>query len=274
MASEEVQHSQTGQDPEIEAPIAGPAVEQERPLRPFGVPASQANASRWNGLRMYGVISAGLVIAGVAGYMALSPVTKPKAPAIKLSQPEAGAGSVVMSPAAVAPEHNASASLASPASSAVAASAASHVEAASAPQEAASSAVNDEMSTTPKSLPEALVQLQTLREQEAGIQKELDVARLRIADLESERKVGRRTADVKSGTTHAKRDASSKKTLASDDFVAVSVLDIGEEGVLVSDSVRKYKVRPGGQLPGGATYIGYDPATHLMKTNQGDFQIP
>lgn len=59
-----------------------------------------------------------------------------------------------------------------------------------------------------------------------------------------------------------------------DEFLALSVLDITAKGVVVSDSSKQYTVGPGAQLPGGATYIGFDPASRLMKTNRGDFLIP
>lgn len=59
-----------------------------------------------------------------------------------------------------------------------------------------------------------------------------------------------------------------------DEFLALSVLEISANAIVVSDASNQYTIRPGAQLPGGATYIGFDPASRLMKTNRGDFLIP
>jgi hypothetical protein len=58
-----------------------------------------------------------------------------------------------------------------------------------------------------------------------------------------------------------------------DDLLALTVVEINPKTVVVSDSTKQYSVGLGASLPGGATFIGYDPVSRLMKTDRGDFLI-
>jgi hypothetical protein len=58
------------------------------------------------------------------------------------------------------------------------------------------------------------------------------------------------------------------------DYAAVSILDISPSGVVISDAGKKSLVKPGEKMPGGTTFIGFDPVSRIMKTDRGDFQIP
>lgn len=68
-----------------------------------------------------------------------------------------------------------------------------------------------------------------------------------------------------------------EKPKVQDDVVRVAVLEITPERVVVVDESRpgvRIRVFPGSELPGGSMFIGFDPATRLMKTDQGEFFIP
>lgn len=61
-----------------------------------------------------------------------------------------------------------------------------------------------------------------------------------------------------------------------EDVVALSILDVSPDRVLVSSPTNpqvKVAVAQGARLPGGAVFIGFDPLTRLMKTDQGEFLI-
>lgn len=68
-----------------------------------------------------------------------------------------------------------------------------------------------------------------------------------------------------------------RKPVVTDEYLAVSVIDINADRVVVSDPNRansKITVGVGGTLPGGSTFIGFDTTSRMMRTNQGDFSIP
>lgn len=91
---------------------------------------------------------------------------------------------------------------------------------------------------------------------------------------------GRKQSASQSSAKTLKRPAAkpvSAPVQHKEEFVQLAVLEINAERVIVSDESRpdvKIGVSPGGELPGGAIYIGFDPETRLMKTNQGEFVIP
>jgi hypothetical protein len=95
---------------------------------------------------------------------------------------------------------------------------------------------------------------------------------LKVADL-----VQKLDANEKQKNKMARAAAAASKAQSTpkDDMLALNVLSIGSQGVVVSDaSSREFKVSPGGRLPGGATFIGFDASRRLMLTDRGDFQIP
>ena len=59
-----------------------------------------------------------------------------------------------------------------------------------------------------------------------------------------------------------------------DEAFLLSIFEISASGVVVSDNGKRVTVLPGGKLPGGLIFIGFDPATRKMKTDQGEFNIP
>ena len=68
-----------------------------------------------------------------------------------------------------------------------------------------------------------------------------------------------------------------EKPKVQEEVVRVAVVDISPERVVVVDESKpgiRIRVSPGAELPGGATFIGFDPSTRLMKTDQGEFYIP
>lgn len=68
-----------------------------------------------------------------------------------------------------------------------------------------------------------------------------------------------------------------EKPKVQEDVVRIAVLDINPDRVVVVDESKpgiRIRVGIGAELPGGATFIGFDPATRLMKTDQGEFLIP
>ncbi|OLP04618.1 hypothetical protein [Rhodoferax antarcticus] len=66
------------------------------------------------------------------------------------------------------------------------------------------------------------------------------------------------------------RAATTEKATSGTDM---RIVQISPASVEVMVGVKKYIVMPGGQLPGGATYIGFDAAKSMMRTDRGDFQI-
>jgi len=79
--------------------------------------------------------------------------------------------------------------------------------------------------------------------------------------------------------TQAKKRVAKRveKPKVQDEVVRVAVVDITPERVVVVDESMpgvRIRVSPGAELPGGATFIGFDQVTRLMKTDQGEFYIP
>lgn len=255
LTQEHLQSPLSMQTPVEEGPAVG---DEERPvLRPFGAPASQVSAKRWAGVSNKTALAGAVIIACAAAYTFLVPQASPKAPEMKteVAKPHAGVTQVA-----------AAASVPTQASQATAA--------ASVPDVAASAAALN--ATQPKTYADALSLIEKLKKDSKVLEDDLLASRQRVAELEAAQEERSAAQEKKASAKAApsKKPAAQAKNLTPDDFIAVTVMDISDEAVVVSDATRKYKVLPGGQLPGGATYIGYDTAAHLMKTDQGDFFIP
>ena len=56
--------------------------------------------------------------------------------------------------------------------------------------------------------------------------------------------------------------------------IELSIFAISPSGVLVSDKGKPRLVPPGDKLPGGMTFLNFDPVTRRMTTDQGEYVIP
>ena len=82
-----------------------------------------------------------------------------------------------------------------------------------------------------------------------------------------------RTSKAKLASLAKKPRGSPVQDNASEEVVAMTILDISTKAVVVVALNQKYTVLPGSLLPGGATFIGYNPSRRLMVTDHGDFPI-
>jgi len=57
-------------------------------------------------------------------------------------------------------------------------------------------------------------------------------------------------------------------------LVALTILEVDQRSVVVSDGSARRTVKLGERLPGGAIFMGYDQATKQMRTDRGTVQIP
>ena len=231
---------------------------EERPvMREFGPSSSKGVSPQMSKLTKQLLVLGIVTVIIVGGWFSISAIRRKKAPEFNVAQmkfPEAQTSKPVASIQVVAPSAEA------PASAPVAASATVAVD------------LREDGTTDPKTLEEARAQLAALKDELATLERSLADAKQQVLDLEDAAK--RPTATLVSKVK--KRAKPAPKPVAEDEFVSLAILDIGADGVVVSEPSRpgsKIIVRPGALLPGGATFIGFDPEARLMKTDQGDFFI-
>ena len=87
-----------------------------------------------------------------------------------------------------------------------------------------------------------------------------------VAANKAAEKGGEKSAD-KAG------DKAAAKTARREEL-SLPIYAISASGVLVSDQGKPRMVAPGDKLPGGMTFLNFDPVTRRMKTDQGVFDIP
>lgn len=237
-----IQEAATTETPAVTVTRA--TVVEERPvLREFGSPSAKSKAMTINRLTKKMVFVGSLAIVGIGASLAFPLMTAKKAPEFKAVATEFKVAPI---PAVVA---------------------SAPVIAASSPVDIADLDVN--AFPVPKTLEEAHAQIAQMKEKVALLDKNLGEAKEQITDMEQE---------VEQVKAKAKAKAAPKpKHVVADEYVSVSVLDINADRVLVSDASQpntKITVTAGAQLPGGATFIGFDSESRMMKTDQGDFPIP
>jgi hypothetical protein len=128
----------------------------------------------------------------------------------------------------------------------------------------------------PSGIGEALAQVQLLKQRLSHSEEGLVKYQAALAESfqlaqEAQEKPKQRSPQVFPSSKLQKDSAKS-----SEDLVALSVLEVKPDRVLVasaSNPMVKLAVKQGARLPGGALFIGYDPQTRLLKTDQGDFVI-
>jgi len=128
----------------------------------------------------------------------------------------------------------------------------------------------------PSGIGEALAQVQLLKQRLSHSEEGLVKYQAALAESfqlaqEAHEKPKQRSPQMFPSSKLQKDSAKS-----SEDLVALSVLEVKPDRVLVasaSNPMVKLAVKQGARLPGGALFIGYDPQTRLLKTDQGDFVI-
>lgn len=68
-------------------------------------------------------------------------------------------------------------------------------------------------------------------------------------------------------------DKAAAKTARREEL-SLPIFAISPSGVLVSDKGKPRLVPPGDKLPGGMTFLNFDPVTRRMTTDQGEYVIP
>lgn len=91
-----------------------------------------------------------------------------------------------------------------------------------------------------------------------------------VAANKAAEKGGEKSAD-KAGDKAG--DKAAAKTARREEL-SLPIYAISASGVLVSDQGKPRMVAPGDKLPGGMTFLNFDPVTRRMKTDQGVFDIP
>ncbi len=92
------------------------------------------------------------------------------------------------------------------------------------------------------------------------MQTKVDDATKAIVELQKQ--VNAQAVRLRAASTDKKEEATELK-----------VTQISQFSVDVMVGLKKYTVASGGQLPGGALFIGFDPAKSVMYTDRGDFRI-
>ena len=145
-----------------------------------------------------------------------------------------------------------------------------------------SSQINEPTQPTPKTMEEALAQIKDYKEKLAlaehslyEVQNELLAKDQMLNDLQNKQN----DDSVQMAKLKQRLSVKAKtipKTLE-EEYQVLSILEVNSDRVLVASAQKpaeKIAVLPGALLPGGATFIGFDPRTRLLKTDRGDYPIP
>lgn len=128
----------------------------------------------------------------------------------------------------------------------------------------------------PQTVDEAFKQIALLKDKLNQSDADAERAQMEARDAH------RRTDELEEGFKAQVRRAAQAQVTArqpqvgQDPVVALSVLEVNQERVVVVDRAKpdvKFAVAQGARLPGGAVFIGFDPQTWLLKTDQGEFLI-
>lgn len=129
----------------------------------------------------------------------------------------------------------------------------------------------------PQTLEEAVGQIARLKDKLT--QSDADAERAQIAAQDAQKRADEAEERLKAQTRRAAQAqlrARATQQSEQEEVVALSVLEVTQERVVVVDRAKpdvKFAVAQGARLPGGAVFIGYDPNTRLLRTDQGDFLI-
>ena len=148
--------------------------------------------------------------------------------------------------------------------------------------------ITEAKNTPPQSMEEALQKIKQLETELASAQKQLEEARVQLEKSDKSRpnednqeETVAMVAEPKPINRKTTYQVKKSPILQSEpilpDYVTLSILEIKAESILIADVSKpnvKISVTPGAMLPGGATFIGFDPSSRLLKTDQGDFPIP
>ena len=108
-----------------------------------------------------------------------------------------------------------------------------------------------------------------------SMQVSLETLNAKVLEVaQNERKNTDAVTKLRSDLKRVSNSAQPPKVKLPDEAFLLSIFDISASGVVVSDNGKRVTVLPGGKLPGGLIFIGFDPATRKMKTDQGEFSIP
>lgn len=250
--TQEQKQEQANSPIEVAAPVqpATPPIKPvpfERPVeRPFLSQIPKANKIDWqqHSSKILGV--AAICVLGAGAFLFQNKFTQPSAPKIDLTTAPS-----TSEPSPVVP---ASAPMAPPAlaSSEPAAAASAPVHASSA---AASDANGEQIITEEKG-------------GDAGLSMNAQVEQLTI-ELQASKDL---VVALKKQLHGAPRKVATPQPTP-EEFFALTILEINRNAVVVSESGKQSTVEPGALLPGGATFIGFDASSRLMKTDRGDFLI-
>lgn len=95
-----------------------------------------------------------------------------------------------------------------------------------------------------------------------------------VAANKAAEKGGEKSADKAGDKTGDKTGDKAAAKTARREELSLPIYAISASGVLVSDQGKPRMVAPGDKLPGGMTFLNFDPVTRRMKTDQGVFDIP
>lgn len=243
---------------------------EERPaLRSFGNAGAHAKAKRSERLIRAGMVAGAAVVVAASVFLLVPSLTTQAAPKF---DPPVSVTQLATDPA----QESGELSLATPVLGlAELEVGAEDVLAAEAAREQALIAELDAVEVAhAKPLP--VITLEDVREGRAPVPASMEEALDQIAQLKA-MLVAKLTPAA--APRPAGRTARKPASIASHEpqYVSVSVLDISPDRVIVADTAQpnvSYAVTAGSTLPGGATFIGFDTASRLMKTDQGDFLIP
>jgi hypothetical protein len=120
------------------------------------------------------------------------------------------------------------------------------------------------------------------RQQLENLVASVDVLIAKVAELE--KKTLKNTKVLSAEATMMKALAANKAGEKTGDKAAAKsahreelslpIYAISASGVLVSDQGKPRMVAPGDKLPGGMTFLNFDPSTRRMRTDQGEYVIP
>jgi septal ring factor EnvC (AmiA/AmiB activator) len=97
---------------------------------------------------------------------------------------------------------------------------------------------------------------------------------LKVAELEKINSNRAKAASAKAQQLKAAAVETVPLARSRSEEIELSIFAISPTGVLVSDKGKPRLVPPGDKLPGGMTFLNFDPVTRRMKTDQGEYVIP
>lgn len=227
-------------------------------LREFGRSSSQIYINKFGGFKKEILIGALLLVSGGGLFAAYKLFSAPKAPDFNITK------------TAVIPELALSAVIAATPAVTTSVDNIPAIDTVAKYDSVEISILDVNQISVPASLEEAKAQIDLIKRKVAYLDSELVSSKLVVSAFENSLVITKKRENQP-----AKTKTIIKKAIE-DEFINLSILDVDENHAVITESNRPnttISVLAGSMLPGGATFLGFDPINRMMKTDQGEFYI-